>query len=490
MANKILTSREADLQQKQLLTAFGAATLLSVFAGLITGYWFLAGLPVALLIAYVTVVDFRMLFYFLLLMIPLSTEVTLPGGFGTDLPAEPFMVLLMGVFGLYLLRNGRQLRVRPYLTHPITLALLLHLSWIFITVFNSADTFVSLKFFLAKVWYITTFFILAAFLIKTHKDQKKFFWWILIPLIFTVLFILTKHAGKGFSFIDSNRVVRPFYRNHVNYASLLALFFPYIWAAQFWYKRSSLKYKFIIALLPFFLIAIQLSYTRAAYVAIIMAVGMYFIIRLKLVKPVLALGTAAVIGIAAYMVHNDTYLEYAPEYKKTVSHYNFDNLLEATYKGEDVSTMERVYRWVAGMHMIKERPMMGFGPGNFYNFYRGYTVTSFETYVSDNPEKSGIHSYYLMTMVEQGIPGTVFFVILCFVALVYGEKIYHQTNDLIRQKWVMASTLSFFIILALLLINDMVETDKVGSFFFMNLAFLVNQDLRNRRIEKKKEKPA
>ena len=42
---------------------------------------------------------------------------------------------------------------------------------------------------------------------------------------------------------------------------------------------------------------------------------------------------------------------------------------------------------------------------NFYPNYQARTVRSFTTYVSDNPERSGIHNYYLMTAVEQGIPG-------------------------------------------------------------------------------------
>ena len=481
VGNKPAIGTYQKRQQQLLLQGFGLAILLSIFGGIITGYWFLAGIPAALLIGYLTIVDFRQLFFFMLFMLPLSTEITLPGGFGTDLPAEPFMILLCGVFLLFILRHSGQLRLKPYILHPITIAMFLHFGWIFISSISSADPFVSIKFFLAKTWYITTFYILAAFLLKREKDHRKFFWWILIPLLFTMVFVLAKHAMEGFSFADSNRVVRPFYRNHVNYASLLVLFLPYVWAARHWYRKKSLPRRFLLALIPFFLLSIQLSYTRAAYVALFMAIGVYFVIRMRLVKPALVLTAAAAIGFSVYMVQNDRYLDYAPEYKKAVTHYKFDNLLEATYKGEDVSTMERVYRWVAGMHMHHDRPWLGFGPGNFYNFYRSYTVTSFTTYVSDNPEKSGIHSYYLMTLVEQGIPGLVFFAALCFVSLLYGERIYHQTKDPGRKYWVMACTLSYSIILALLIINDMVETDKVGTFFFMNMAFLINADIRNRR---------
>jgi hypothetical protein len=37
----------------------------------------------------------------------------------------------------------------------------------------------------------------------------------------------------------------------------------------------------------------------------------------------------------------------------------------------------------------------------------------------------------------------------------------------------MAATLGFIIIFAMCLINDLIETDKVGPFFFLNAAILL-----------------
>lgn len=228
------------------------------------------------------------------------------------------------------------------------------------------------------------------------------------------------------------------------------------------------------------LAGIQFSYTRAAYVALFIAAGAYLVVRLRLVKVALLAAFLILAAGAVFVTQKYRYMAFEPEYKKTVTHYNFDNLIEATYKGEDISTMERVYRWIAGMQMNEARPWMGFGPGNFYNNYRSYTVSSFETYVSDNPERSGIHSYYLMTLVEQGFPGLFLFLALCFAALIKGEQAYHRTKSVGRRRIVMMAMLSFIIIDALLLINDMVETDKVGPFFFMNMALILNADLANR----------
>ena len=136
----------------------------------------------------------------------------------------------------------------------------------------------------------------------------------------------------------------------------------------------------------------------------------------------------------AYFIQKNTYLDYAPNYERTVTHTEFDNLIEATYQLEDISTMERVYRWVAGFYMSNDHPWFGFGPGNFINFYKTYTVTSFRTYVSHNKEQSGIHSYFLMVLVEQGIIGVLIFFVLSFYLLIKGEQIYHETTQANRKR--------------------------------------------------------
>jgi O-antigen ligase len=145
--------------------------------------------------------------------------------------------------------------------------------------------------------------------------------------------------------------------------------------------------------------------------------------------------------------------------------------------------MERVHRWVAASYMIRDRPLMGFGPGNFYFFYQKYTVTSFKTYVSRNPEHSGIHNYYLMTAVEQGLLGLLLFLALCVYAILRGERIYHATLDGGRRRMLVAAVLCFILIDLLMLMNDFVETDKIGSLFFLSLAILVNTDLKNSELD-------
>ncbi|MCB0546280.1 MAG: O-antigen ligase family protein [Phaeodactylibacter sp.] len=477
MRSKLLQLLDTSDVPHFLFRVFAALLLLCLFIGIVTEMYYLVGIPAFLLLAYLTVVDFHKTFLLLLACIPLSTEIILPNGFGTDLPTEPLMVGLMFVGLIYVLRHGKETDGR-FLTHPITLALLLHLAWIVVSAITSHQIVVSVKFVLAKAWYVATFFFLASRMLNNEREVRQFFWAVFSTLLFTVLVVILRHAAYGFSFADVYRVLHPFYRNHVAYASIIVVFLPFVWYVRKWYPAYSRGWWVLSGSLLVFMLAIQLSYTRAAYVSVVIAIGAFYIIRWRLTKYVLLLALSATIGAVAFMGYNNRYLDYAPNFETTVSHQDFNNLLEATYSGEDISTMERIYRWVAGFHMSIEEPVFGFGPGNFYNFYKVYTVTSFQTYVSDNPDRSGIHSYYLMTLVEQGLPGLIFFMLLSAYALLRGEAIYHQARREKDKHMAMMALLSLIIILSLLIINDLIETDKIGPFFFMNLALLINLDLR------------
>ena len=470
---------DKDRESAFLFLALSGVILISLIMGITLEMPLIMIVPMLVLVTYLCIVDFRLVFYLLLICVPLSTEYYFNSSLATDLPTEPLMVSLMLVYVLYALRKGPRL-LPGFLRHPITILLFLHLGWIFISAVNADSMLVSVKFMLAKTWYVITFYFLAAHVLRKDKHLRHFFMAIFIPLVFAVLFVLARHSTYGFSFGDITAVMSPFFRNHVNYAAILSLFTPYICLMLWWYKPGSSIWWTVLTGLTIVFVGIYFSYTRAASVSLVIAIGAYFVVRMRIMKIALLAVTIGLIGIVVHMVTDNTYMEYAPNFERTVSHKDFDKLVEATYKMEDISTMERLYRWVAGFQMITERPVMGFGPGNFYNYYKPYAVTSFTTYVSDNPERSGIHSYYLMTMVEQGIPGMLIFILLNFYILIRGEAIYHHSKTVKRRLLVMMNILCIVVISAFLLINDMIETDKVGPFFFMSMAMLVNADLRNK----------
>jgi O-antigen ligase len=463
------------------ISILAVCCLLACLVGMLTDEFILFALPAALLVLYISVVDFKKLFYLLFFMIPFTTEVEIPGGLQLDLPGEPLTIGLMLIYSIYLLFNAKSIS-KEFFTHPITKVLVVHFLWIFVTTLISNDLLISVKFLLAKSWYVITFYFLAAHVLKGKKEIQIFFWGIFIAILLTIVVITLRHALVGFRFDKINKVVGPFYRNKVAYASILSVFLPLVVFIRAGYR--SWHWKRILCTLGIlaFLMGIYLTYTRTAYLCVGIAFGAFFIVKYRLTKLTLGAGSAlAMLGLVVLLLGN-TYLDFAPEYKKTVAHKDFDSLISATAKGQDVSTMERVYRWVAAFQMIGEKPVLGFGPGTFYSFYKNYTVSSFSTYVSDNPEKSGVHCYYLMTAVEQGLIGLLIFLVLCFVVMLKGEELYHRKNlDPYIKRIVMAATLGFICIAAINIVNDMVETDKVGSFFFVYMALIVNIDIQSKQ---------
>ncbi len=446
---------------------------------ILTGTWLenpaIMLLPGILLAAAWLLADLRQVFYLLLFFIPLSIEMNFSNGLGTDLPTEPLIVLMTGAFVLLALYQPQKVGF----THIFDLLLLIHLAWIACSAIFAEIPLIAVKFLLAKTWYILTFYGLGRLFLTSPRSWRIAIWCLLIPLALTHIIILIRFSSYGFSFKDVNSVVGPFNRNHVTFAALAVVFLPYGWNLFRAYRKTRVLQWVILAMLLVILVGVQVSYTRAAYLALVGGIGSVVLIRYRLMIPTLSVAVIAVLLFGYSLVQNNRFLEFAPDYNKTISHFEFEDLLTATIKLQDISTMERVYRWVAGSYMIGERPWTGFGPNNFYSNYEIRTVRSFQTYVSDNPEKSGIHNYYLMTAVEQGIPGLLIYLILIFTVLIMGERIYHRTSDDQRKRMVLTVLASLVVIHVMQTMNDLLETDKVGPFFFLSIAILANIDRIN-----------
>ncbi|HRG88183.1 MAG TPA: O-antigen ligase family protein [Chitinophagales bacterium] len=478
-----MTARAIDRTELGAFAFLGAATIGSVLAAFATEMYYLALIPFGLLVAYTAVINFKLLYYFLLVSIPVSIEYYFSASLATDLPDEPLMVGLMLVTFIYILSNYKSLPTGFFANFFIA-ALVLHLFWIFLSAINSVDFVVSIKVFLAKTWYITTFCFLTAIVIRTQADIRKLFWCVYIPLTLLIIQVIVRHGMQNFSFEQINDPMMPFFRNHVNYAAIVSIFLPFILWARQQYAAGTFKRRLLSASVLLYIVAVYLSYTRTCYIALLLLYPVYLVIHYRLMKPAL-MGAGIVIAlVVGYLFTSNNYLKFAPEFEETIIHDRFDDHLSSTFEGKDVSSMERVYRWVAATHMFKEHPYMGFGPGNFYPYYMRYTVSSFETYVSDNPERSTTHNYALFLLSEQGTIGLAIFALLTVVIFAYGEKLYHRIEKKEDKQLVLYLLLMMAMIYVNLLLSDMLESDKVGPFFFIGLALLAAADIRNRRLLK------
>jgi O-antigen ligase len=463
--------------QLGLFYLFAAISLSSVWLAFRLEVTFLMALPALLLVIFFTITNYKALYFILLAMLPCSIEYYFPNGLATDLPTEPLMAGLM-VITIALVLYKKDVLPKGFLSHPLILLLLLHLFWIFVCALNSDMPVHSFKIFLAKLWYFIPFTVLTAIVIKQGSDIKRMVWCIFIPLTVLVIVTMLRHGIiYHFSFQEINKCVVPYFRNHVNYAAMLSIFFPFIiWAAS-WYRKNTFMHKLLLVCIAIFVAAIYLSYTRTAMLAIIAMIPFYYMVKWRFTRlTVAALLVFVTIGFS-WLFYDNHYLRFAPEYEETVYHDDFSSHLASTFEGKDVSSMERVYRWVAAARMVHDRPYMGVGSGNFYDYYQSYTVTDFETYISDNEERSTVHNYFLLMLAEQGWPGMAIFMLLTFMVFLYGEYIYFKMNTPGNKRAVMILLLVMFSIIINLLLSDLLESDKVGPFFFMVISLLVLFDL-------------
>lgn len=412
------------------------------------------------------------LFWMLLCLLPLSTEINITSSLGLDFPDEPIMMLLTA---MALLRWWHQPQAFPDTVwrHPLFFLLVIHMLWITVTCFYSEEPVLSIKFLLAKSWYIVPFVILPALWLNSIRNIEKMVRYLLIPMGIIIVITLLRHAVSGFSFESINRHLFPFFRNHVNYGAMLVCLLAVAFGA---YHHTTNNKKYKKGLQIFMLIGITgliFSYSRGAWLALIGGLVTVWVIRKRMITPVIITALLTVLISTVWLSTDQRYFRFAPDHDRTIFHTDFSQHMSATIAFKDVSNAERFYRWIAGARMFAERPLTGFGPSTFYHNYRPYTVRRFETWVSDNPEHSTVHNYFLLTALEQGVIGLLIFCALYFLMLWRIQKIYHQLHSYFFRT-VAITTAAILVMIGIInFMSDMIETDKIGSLFWLSLGMII-----------------
>jgi O-antigen ligase len=352
----------------------------------------------------------------------------------------------------------------------------LHLGWLLVSTLFSVDYLVSTKWMAAKLWYVLAFFGITILMVRKARDFRALFWCLFLPSLFTVVWTLARHASRNFSFAEVNLSMEPFFRNHVNYAVFVALVTPFVWLAVNWYPRWSWPRMLLLLARWLFPLAVYFSYTRSAWISLVVGLVAYVLLRRNRLREGALVGLLVLLGTCGWLLHNNRYLDFAPDFSKTIYHDDFADHMAATASLEDVSSAERIYRWVAGWYMFLDKPVTGFGPGNFYPHYQNYTVSSFYTYISRNEERSTVHNYYLLTLLETGLIGCVLFFTLVYTALFRVQRAFNRASDQETRGLVLAVGVSLVTILVNLFFSDLVEADKIGTMFFALLALVVVLD--------------
>ena len=467
-------------------TIIGAvvAGICAILFGLTGQYLFLA-LPLGLLFFLLVIINWKAAYWIFLFSIPVSIQLAFFGDtISTSVPDEPLMWLFLLLFVVMFAARPNMLPLWWW-RNPFVLIILLQFIWLIVAVVFSQELFFSIKFLLAKCWFLISLFILPVFIFRRKQDFKRGFLLFLIPLLISMVIVMVRHAGMGFGFLLINKAIGILYFNRVDYATIMSMFFPLVMIAIPLSKGMAPWWRVaLVVILLFFLPAIWFAFARGAIMAVIFALVMGVAIRMKLGKLIMPLFYALVIFGVVFMARNNKYIDYRPDFEHTFTHFTLTDHLIATFRGTDMSSMERLYRWIAGARMSTDRPLTGYGPNSFYFYYKPYAVTSFRTYVSRNPERSTTHNYFLFMLVEQGWPAMILYAILIVVFFAQAQNTYHRFKDRFYKNVTLAVAMMFAAGFINNFFSELIETHKVGALFYMSIALMMVLTQKSREEEK------
>ncbi|CAN5402671.1 hypothetical protein BH11BAC1_BH11BAC1_08920 [soil metagenome] len=447
-------------------------------------FW-IALLPVILAVVFLAMFAMDVLLMVIVFCTPLA--INLEGrnfGLALSLPTEPLMAGVMLLFIIKIVFEGGF--DRRVLYHPVSVTILIYLAWMLLTCFTSTMVVVSLKHFVAKLWFICPFYFLGTQLFRDFKNIRKFIWLYIIPLLIVIAYTIIGHQQQGWTQKAAHIVMVPFYNDHTAYAAAIAMFLPITIGFAF-DKDIKPNTRFLSGFISLiFVTAMILSYTRAAWIslAITLLVFAIFYFRIKFSVVFLALSTLLILFFSFR-----TQIMIKLERNRAQSATDFNKHLQSISNiSTDASNLERINRWHSAMRMFEEKPMFGWGPGTYQFKYAPFQQSKEKTIISTNAGDGGnAHSEYIGPLAESGVLGLVTFAMVLIAVIYLAAMLYSNSMD----REIKLFTLSVFLGLVTYLVhgalNNFLDTDKASVPFWGFIGILVALDVYHARERKYKK---
>lgn len=450
-------------------------------------YWF-SLVPFALVLVILAFVAMDKLMWFIVFTTPLSLnlEELEFGGIGMFLPTEPLLFGILLIFVLKLIYEKHFDKEIAF--HTVSKSIYFHLAWILITVITSTLPFVSIKFFLARAWFIVAFYFIGSQLFKKLENIRTFFWVYLIPLSLVAIYTFVHHSLYAFAERPAHWVMQPFFKDHTVYGAVLAMMFPVL-LFLLTAKRYK-KYRLITSLMTLvLLLGIIFSYGRAAWISLVAAFGVSLIYLLKLRKSFI-FSVAGLLVIFAGIFWMDIVNVLEKNEQDSTSENLTEHVQSITNISTDASNLERINRWNSALKMFEEKPILGWGPGTYAFQYAPFQSSEDLTIISTNAGDMGnAHSEFIGPMAEMGVLGPITFIIIIVLFYMKSAKLYYSLPKSEVRSIVFWVTLAFTTYIINGTLNNFLDTDKASVPFWSFIAIIVSIDLWKDQmlIEEKKD---
>jgi putative inorganic carbon (HCO3(-)) transporter len=452
-----------------------------------TEEYFLMAIPFALAVIYASLFNMDKLLLFIAFCAPLSLnlEDLEIGGIGFYLPTEP---LLFGLLIIFVFTQIHKLKLdRRVIRHPISIAVLINLSWMFFTCITSEMPLISFKFLLSRLWFVVPIFYLGTLLFKDRKNITKYIWLYILPFTGVIVYTVASHSAYAFDEEAGHWVMSPFYKDHTSYGAIIALFIPVVFGSVVFKEYSSTRRLFAVFILLIMAIGIYFSYTRAAWLSLLGASFVYLAIILR-IRFVYILGALGIV-VSLIFANWDNIVMGLEKNKSEHTAKEIDERLQSvTNITTDASNLERINRWNCAVRMFKKRPLLGWGPGVYQFKYATFQHSSETTIISTNFGDGGnAHSEYLGPMAESGILGFLTFSIIVALVIITAIKLFYVLHDRELKMLVLCLLLGLITYFAHGILNNYLDTDKASIPVWGFISIIVSIDIYHRNAGKKEK---
>jgi O-antigen ligase len=443
---------------------------------------FLLAIPAAMFLVWAVLQHLKETMIFLAFITPFSLNIENLadlGGIGFYLPTEPMLFGLLILFALWsLLKLGHY--DRAYWRHPISVVILLGTAWVAVTALTSSIPVVSFKFLLARCWFVFPLFFLVLYLFEGGRFREKYIQAYMAALCVVIVLVFFKHSTYGFDEDIGHFVMQPFYKDHTSYGAVIAMFIPLgIYLATRRGLSARQRWVYLIALGILF-VGLVFSYTRAAWLSLVGAFGVWLIMRIRI--PFALVFAVMITLVTGFLYFQDDIFRELERNRQDSSSSLAEHVQSITNISSDASNLERINRWNSALRMWEERPFLGWGPGTYMFQYAPFQKSSELTIISTNQGTGGnAHSEYLGPLAESGVLGMLGFVALVISVLYTAIKLYYRLEDEQERAWLMCMLLGLVTYFLHGVLNNFLDTDKVSVPFWAFVAGIVSLDIAQRK---------
>lgn len=445
-------------------------------------YYYYAFIPIILLTLLLFYYRLDKVIYLIAIFTPLSLTTLISESSAMTFPTEPLLILFTLVYAYkFLIDNHYDRRI---FTHPISLAIFFYMAWMLITALTSTHFIVSIKYFSSKVFYIVPFYIALIPLLSNFKKIKIIYLSYAIPLALIVIFVSISFALTGFDFNKSFYIMQPFYNDHTAYGAILAMFLIMTGFHLITKTKKKKKLFFYIILFAIFLMGLILSYSRAAWLSVIPAIGIYIILKFRIkLKPLIFMALGGLIFFFAFQTQ---ILQVLSKNSQDSSGNITEHISSISNISTDASNVERLNRWACAFRMFKEKPILGWGPGTYQFEYAGFQKSYQLSTISTNAGNLGnAHSEYFGPLAESGVFGMLSMLILVTVVIYTGIKVYKRAENKNEGRLAIFLTMSLVTYYTHGFLNNFLDTDKLSIPFWFFTATIVALDIYSKKLPTK-----